>query len=63
MHSLYLNKAIVYFHFEDKESAEKVLIESRKVDEKMADIWMKMLKSYRFAEQKLIEPPLRNFLQ
>ena len=63
MHSLYLNKAIVYFHFEDKESAEKVLIESKKVDEENANMWLKMIKSHRFSEQKLVEPPLHDFFQ
>ena len=61
--SLYINKAIVYYHFGDKENAEKALIEMKKVDEKTANIWLKMIKSHRFSEQKLIEPPLRDFLQ
>ena len=28
----------------------------KKADEKMADICLKMIKSYRFSEQKLVEP-------
>ena len=59
MYILYLNKAIVYYHFDNRKNAEKVLIESKKVDEKTANMWLKMIKSHRFSEQKLVEPSMQ----
>ena len=63
IYASFLNKALIYYYFGDKENAEKVLIESKKVDEELSKIWLKILKEEEdiFLKQKLLVPSFYPF--